>query len=206
MNNRILVKAYAGEHGIDFRTVSRITKSPHRFYITRSKLARLEQEPYIVEHDIHSFAVLWLDSYRDTLTIDFTWLGGNAGALSGREETVVLPYGRLADFLRDSAREDGPKEWQALSMDISGRRPRLVFDCKKTLRAVLNNGVVRRKLFKCLQRQFRWPDSDQVCLYSDFVPYSFFFRETRRGRPGVCGGLILHNQEDMKNAYYSIHT
>lgn len=38
------------------------------------------------------------------------------------------------------------------------------------------------------------------------MPYSFFFREFRGGRAGICGGLILHNQDDIFKAYYNIHT
>lgn len=206
MNDRILVKAYANEHGIDFRTVSRTQKSPHRFYVLRSILARLEREPYIVAHDIYSFATLRRDNYRGTLTIDFTWLRGTARALSGREESVVLPYANLMAFVRDSAQEGGPETWRALSLDVSKRRPQLVFEAKETLHDVLENATIRRKLFRSLNQQFRWPDSDRISFYNDFTPFSFFFRETRRGKDGICGGLILHGQEDMSKAYYSVHT
>lgn len=80
MNDRIMVKACANTYCIDFRTVSRTTKSPHRFYIPRTELARLEPEPCIVTHDIYSFAVLRRDSYRGTLEICFTWLRGSEKA------------------------------------------------------------------------------------------------------------------------------
>lgn len=206
LNDRILVKAYANEHGIDFRTITRARKSPHRFYVLRSILARLEREPYIVAHDIYSFAVLRRDSYRGTLTIDFTWLRGTARALSGWEETVILPYAELMGFIRASAQEGGPETWRALSLDVSKWRPQLVFEAKETLHNVLENATIRHKLFRCLNSQFRWPDSDQICFYNDFAPYSFFFRETRRGQQGICGGLILHGREDMSKAYYSVHT
>lgn len=206
MNDRILVKAYANEHGIDFRTISRTRKSPHRFYVPRSILARLEREPYIVAHDIYSFAILRRDSYRGTLEISFTWLNGTARALSGREETVTLPYDKLMEFVAASAQEGGPETWRALSMDVSKRRPQLVFEAKETLHSVIENATIRHKLFRCLNNQFRWPDSDKISFYNDFTPFSFFFRETRRGKDGICGGLILHGQEDMSKAYYSVHT
>ena len=206
MNDRILVKAYANEHGIDFRTITRAQKSPHRFYILRSILARLERKPYIVAHDIYSFAVLRRDSYRGTLEISFTWLRGTARALSGREETVTLPYDKLMEFVAASAQEDGPETWRALSLDVSKRRPQLVFEAKETLHSVIENATIRHKLFRCLNNQFRWPDSDRISFYNDFTPFSFFFRETRRGQQGICGGLILHGQEDMSKAYYSVHT
>ena len=206
MNDRILVKAYANEYGIDFRTVSKVQKSPHRFYILRDVLDRLEQEPYSVVNDIYSFAVLRRDSYRGTLEICFTWLRGSEKALTGRTETVTLPYDRLMEFVQASTQEGGPKTWRALSMDVSKRRPQLVFQAKETLHSVLENVTIRHKLFHYLDKQFRWPDSDKICFYNDFTPFSFFFRETRRGQPGICGGVILHGQEDMSKAYYSIHT
>lgn len=206
MNNRVLLKAAASEHCISFRTVSRSRKSPKRFYVTRDEFARLEAQASITTHDGWSFAILRRDARADTLEIQFTWLNGGGDRLSGWEETVIVPYSRLAAFVRESAQEGGPREWKALSMDFSGRRPQLVFDAKKTLRAILNNGVVRRKLVRFLRDGFNWPRSEQIHLYSDFVPYSFFFREIQNGEAVMCGGLILHGQEDMSKAYYSVHT
>ena len=76
---------------------------------------------------------------------------------------------------------------------------------------MMNNGRVYRKLMKFLRTRFQWPDTDEIVLYGDFEPYSFLFREYRRGKGGdleaaMCGGVILHGQEDMKTAYYSTHT
>ncbi len=206
MNNRVLLKAAASEHCISFRTVSRSRKSPKRFYVTRDEFARLEAQASITTHDGWSFAILRRDARADTLEIQFTWLNGGGDRLSGWEETVIVPYSRLAAFVRESAQEGGPREWKALSMDFSGRRPQLVFDAKKTLRAILNNGVVRRKLVRVLRDGFNWPRSEQIHFYNDFVPYSFFFREIQDGEAVMCGGLILHGQEDMNKAYYSVHT
>ena len=206
MNDRTLVKAYANEYGIDFRTVSRAWKSPHRFYVLRDELARPEQEPRIVTHDIYSFAVLRRDSRRGLLTMEITWLSGSESALTGRVEKVAVPYDRLMDFVEASAQEGGPETWRALSVDTSGRKPRFVFNRGKTLRAVLNNAPVRRRLFRCLETHFNWPNSDRICFYGDFPRYSFFFEETTNGRSGICGGVILHGQENMEKAYYSVHT
>lgn len=206
MNNRILVKAAASENCISFWTVSRSRKSSKRFYITRDEFAKLETQSFLIARDGWSFAVLRRDTKADTLEIQFTWLNGSGDGLSGWEETVILPYGRLAVFVEASAQEGGPQEWKALSIDLSERRPKLMFDAKKTLHAILNNGVVRRKLVRFLRDGFNWPRSEQICLYSDFVPYSFFFREIQGGEAVMCGGLILHGQEDMSKAYYSVHT
>lgn len=84
--------------------------------------------------------------------------------------------------------------------------PKFVFCGEENLHAVLENRPVRRKLVKFLRNNFHWQGADEIRFYNDFVPYSFFFREFRGGRPGMCGGLILHGQENMAKAQYSIHT
>jgi hypothetical protein len=82
-----------------------------------------------------------------------------------------------------------------------------VFDGNQAnLRAAIGNAQVRHKLGKALMTNFDWPDADEIHLYNDFTPYSFFFREFRGEKSCLCGGLILHGQEDMSKAYYGIHT
>lgn len=77
---------------------------------------------------------------------------------------------------------------------------------QEDLHAVLENALVRRKLVRFLRDQFRWPYSERVEFYDDFMPYSFIFKEIRGGEPVMTGGLILHGQEDLEHAYYSMHT
>ena len=62
------------------------------------------------------------------------------------------------------------------------------------------------KLVHFLRDEFRWSRSDRIEFYDDFVPHSFVFKEFRDGQPTMTGGLILHNQDDMQKASYSIHT
>ena len=95
----------------------------------------------------------------------------------------------------------------SLSLDTRGDRPQLVFaGSRANLRAAIGDRRIRHKLGKALMDNFNWPGADEVRLASDFVPYSFFFQEIRDGRPVMCGGLILHGQDDMAKAYYGIHT
>ena len=105
----------------------------------------------------------------------------------------------------DCPEED--KVFRAVSMDVRRGRPRLVFEGnRENLRAAIDNPLNRHKLGKALMQNFNWPDADEIHLYNDFVPHLFFFREFRNDQPCLCGGLILHNQEDMSKAYYGIHT
>lgn len=208
MTNRILLHAHADENTIQFRTVSARMKSPQRFFITYGELDRLQSDGCIITSDIHSFVHIRLDERRDRITFDFTWLTGRSfGRVEGNEQTIILHWSSFRAFLEDCRDPDGLKEYKALSLDISKHRPRLVFDGNRAnLKAAIGNPLVRRKLGKALMTNFQWPDADEIHLYNDFSPYSFFFREFRGGKSCLCGGLILHGQEDMGKAYYGIHT
>ena len=208
MTNRIMLRAHANENTIQFRTVSARMKSPQRFYITYGELDRLQRDGHIITNDIHSFARLWLDERRDRITFDFTWLTGRSfDRVEGDEQTIHLCWSSFRAFLEDCRQPDGPRDFKAISLDVSKHRPRLVFDGNRAnLRAAIGNPQVRHKLGKALMDNFNWPDADEVRLYNDCTKYSFFFREYRGGQTLMCGGLILHGQEDMGKAYYGIHT
>lgn len=208
MTSRILLCAHADENAVQLRTVSTRLKSPHRFFVTYSELDRLRRDGSIITSDIHSFAQLRLDERRDRLTIEFTWLTGRSfDRVEGTEQIVHLRWSAFRAFLEDCRDPDGPRDFKALSLDVSKTRPRLMFDGNRAnLRAAIGNPLVRRKLGKALMANFNWPDAEEIHLTNDFVPYSFFFREYRGGQTRMCGGLILHGQEDMAKAYYGLHT
>ena len=211
MTNRILFRAYANENTISVQTYTPRIRSPQRFYITYSELDRLQDEGSIITRDIHSFVVLRLDERRDRITFEFTWLSGRSfDRVEGVEQTVNLRWSKFWDFLDAVRQPDCPEEkkiFKAVSLDVRRGRPRLVFDCNRAnLRAAIENPLIRHKLGKALMANFNWPDADEIHLTNDFVPYSFFFREYRNGQACMCGGLILHGQENMSTAYYGIHT
>lgn len=208
MTNRILLYAHADENTIQFRTVSVRMKSPQRFYITYGELDRLQRDGHIITNYIHSFVRLWLDERRDRITFDFTWLSGRSfDRVEGFEQTVRIRWSAFRAFLENCRQPDGPRDFKAISLDVSKHRPHLVFEGNKAnLKAAIGNPQVRHKLGKALMTNFQWPDADEVRLYNDFSRYSFFFREFRGGQACMCGGLILHGQEDMARAYYGIHT
>lgn len=207
MTNRIMLRAHADENTIQFRTVSAHMKSPQRFYVTYDELDRLQRDGCIITNDIHSFVQIRLDKRRDRITFEFTWLTGRGfDRVEGVEQTIHLRWSAFRAFLETCRQPDGPKDFKAISLDVS-RRPRLVFDGNQAnLRAAIGNAQVRHKLGKALMTNFDWPDADEIHLYNDFTPYSFFFREFRGEKSCLCGGLILHGQEDMSKAYYGIHT
>lgn len=193
------------EDYIGLRTVSRSRKSPHRFYISRDTLEELEYKPEVIVRDIRSFAVLRRDTHIGTIEIEATWLSGDEDHLSGYQDIILLPYEKIKGCLCASQQGE-PVVLKMLSMDIHREQPRFVFKSRRNLHAVLKNAFIRRKLIRFLRDQFRWPCSDEIEFYDDFMPYSFIFKEIRAGEPVLTGGLILHGQDDIENAHYSIHT
>ena len=206
MKDRTLVYMIFRTDCISLRTVSRSRKSPHHFYIPRSGLEKLEHTFRFIAHDINSFAVLHRDVGAGTVEIEITWLSGDRHAVSGYQETVILPYGQLAAYLDKSTSEDSPVVWKTLSIDNSHKQPQLVFKSSKNLHAALADNIVRHKLVRFLRDKFCWPQSERIEFYDDFLPYSFTFKEYREGKPAMTGGLLLHNQNNMKKSYYSMHT
>lgn len=205
MDKRILVKVSAGENCIGFKTVSRQSKSPRTFLVTRDELAQLEQTPKIITQDIYCFAMLRLNAAARTLNIDFYWLQKRYDCeLTGWEETVVLPYDVLMAFVQASAKEDGPKKWRVLSLQAT-ITPKIVFVDTERLRKCLENRTVRKKLVRALQNKFQ--GADRVEFYHDSEAYSFMFESYRAGRSSITGALILHNyQDNLETAVYSVHT
>lgn len=204
--DRTMVKASSLANGIVFQTYSRARKISEAFYVFRSTFETLETVGYAVQPSSSSYAVFQRDDFNGTVSIRFAWLNHSGDRLFGWEETVVLNYAELMAFVRASAEADGPKKWRRLSIPPHRRQPRLVFRCNERLRECLGSKAIQRKLVKFLRDNFKWPRAERVEFYSDFVPYNFFFQEYYNGKPAMCGGVILHGQEDMAKAHYSIHT
>lgn len=208
MGNRTLVHMTFAKNCINVRTISFSRKSPHRFYILRSNLEEFLHNPEVIKHvrDINSFATIRMGQRTGTVEIEFTWLSGNDCNLSGYRETITLPYDMLVKFLDTSTLENKPITWKFLSIDNTRNRPQIVFKSRKNLHEALENDTIRHKLVHALRKQFNWPFAEKIELYDDYMPYSFGFNEIKNGKPVMNGGLILHGQENMQKAYYSIHT
>lgn len=206
MNDRTLVYMTFLPDCISFMTKTRKRKSPHCFYILRSRLAELERKTEIVVSDLNSFAVIRRDNYNSNVEIEFAWLSGDYSHLFGYKQTIILPYDKLAEFAHKLTSESCPVTWKTLSIDNSHKYPKLVFKSKKNLQNVIANGIIRRKLVRVLRDEFKWLCAEKIEFYDDYMPYSFIFREIRNGKVAVTGGLVLHELEDIKKAHYSIHT
>lgn len=210
MGQRTMVKLSASDECVFLWTVSKRFRSPHRFGISDREFQVLEDERHMIVSDIHSFAELRLDwsakaDNGDMLTIDFTWLSDSGfGRVAGKEETIHLPYRQFQERMEESRRLGGAGVGM-LSVDEKGT-PRIEFQSRKNLQAVAERKVLRKKLGRFLNNHFAWKDSRKIVVYDDFVPYSFFFQEERINGMGICGGIILYGQEDLKKACYGMHT
>ena len=89
---------------------------------------------------------------------------------------------------------------------LSGRKELIHFDAPNNLKNVLAVPLLRRRLVRFLRDHFHWRNGGEVRFFDDCDPFSFTFREYLPGRTGLCGGVILHREEELKNAYYSLHT
>lgn len=204
--DRVMVKASRIADGLEFRTYSRKKGLSEGFYVFRSTFEDLEQRGYAVQISSGPYTEFQRSDFDGTVKIRFVWLNRSGNRLSGEEATVVLSYESLMTFVHISTQADGPATWRGLDVSLRKVRPRLVFRCHERLQECLDNKAVRRKLVKFLRNNFIWPNSERIEFYTDFVPYSFCFQEFCGGKNVMCGGVILHGQEDMSKAYYSIHT
>jgi len=205
MERKIIVKVRLEQYGVTIKTVGADgRKSPRGFYILKSELETLETEGKVLCNDIHCFAQLTLDKKHDRLSMEFYWLTEHCrAAIDGYRQMLTIYWDRFKSFL---SQQQGT-EYSAYDIGTYRGRPKLTFCNSSNLKKAIANPVIRRRLVKALAGNFNWPYSDEIRLYDDFVPYSFFFQEYQDGKPtGMCGGLILHNADDPRRMPYSIHT
>lgn len=195
-----LVKVSGCDKYINIRTVTR--RSSHSMAIGRWDLLHLQSRQELIVRDGDSFAVLWKMAETDVLRITFSWLAACGDRLRGEKQRIELPYQVVMAYVKA---EPGGQELRFLSSMENDSPPRLVFRGKR-LREVAGNKLARRKLSRFLREHFRWPGATEIVLYDDLVPYSFFFQEMCGESKGICGGVILHGQDDMRTAMYAIHT
>lgn len=148
MNDRTLVHVAAGEHCIRFYTITRVRKSPHWFYVKRSRLDELQKTPEVINNDISSFVLMRRNGYKGTVEMEFNWLKNDGyDNLSGYKEKVILPYDKLITFVQDSAYKYGPKALSMLSMnDDLGKKIPVIFKSNEIFMKLYKTELSERNL------------------------------------------------------------
>ena len=198
----IMMNVMVDKDYVFLRTVSRNYRPPQRFILSKKELSDLENDGQIIVKDIYSFAVLKLYKALDNaevLQIEFFWLSeGCNNSLFGSKQLVEFPYQKFLHCIEDGSGN--------LLFKPKYKKPKIKFQSRKNLKNVIAIPTLRKKLGKFLVNNFNWYYSQSIVIVDDFEPYNFFFTEKRRGSDGICGGIILHKQEDLAKAYYAIHT
>ncbi len=208
MDERVMVKMEAGEGCVILRTISRKRRSPQRFIMLKKELGELEEKKRVILRDIHSFADIRLYKSaqgRDTLEITFFWLSDSGfGDVKGWSQRVILRY---EDFLAclENSRQSGGKGQRLLSIEEYCRH-KIEFKSFANLKEVAKVPLLRKKLGHFLAGNFNWTGYERIVITDDFVPYSFYFIGYTPYGKGICGGIILHGQENLRKAYYGMHT
>ena len=208
MNQRTMVKISAEKEVITLQTFSREYRSSQRFFVLRSKLEELNAKGKVIVDDIHSFAILRLcqtPGGLDVIDIKFSWLSDAGGRrLSGKEECVRLSYESFLTCIEESLQLGG--QCRKLLSVPAGKKPKIEFSSRHHLKEVVSRKRLRRKLGKFLDQHFDWENAQSIFITDESEPYSFFFTEQTVQGIGICGGIILHGRDNIKNATYSSHT
>lgn len=205
---RTMVKISTDGDFVSLRTYSRKYGRSGMFVLLRKELDDLNTKGKILSADGYSYARLYLHKNQkgeEVLKIEITWLNSSGNELTGRLERLSLMYEDFLCCVEESS-SSGGMTYRRLSLPEC-HRPAIEFSSSRNLKKVAQRKGIRRKLGKFLDRHFQWPDAVRIQVVDDScVPYSFFFREERVSGAGVCGGIILHGQNDLKKACYGMHT
>ena len=212
ITNRTIVKVESTENSLAFSTISRSSSSRYRkfkscrFFVLRAEIKRFFETGYLVSADIYSFAVFrkkLLAGNIEVMEIGFSWLSDNGGGnLIGSREIVLIPYEGITRFCREG---EPDSEWKVLSME-EPRTPHIIFNSRNNLKLAVANPLVRRRLSKFMRNNLHWVYYEKVEIIDDFAPYSFIFTSYTPYGKSICGGIILHNRENLATSYYGMHT
>jgi len=201
---RILIKMDCDEKGCYIKTVSRENRTSQRFFILREEAEEVEERGRGIFQDSFSFARIWIQEDCRSgkhVRINFFWAkSGGDGCYTGRKESISIPYPVFQEAFSG-------KNIHLKCLSLPEKRtPKIEFESRRNLKAVMEHPKLRRKLGRFLSRNFQWNGSEKIVLYDDFLPYSFTFCEYRDHGQGIVGGIILHGQEHLGTAQYSMHT
>lgn len=182
----------------------KIEFKPH-FYALADVIARLPETGYCYEKDIRSYMTASI-VHGNRLRLEFTWIEheDNSGNISGRIETVHIRWEDMERILY--ADNTTSMQYKLLDIGPETAKPKITFVRTENLKRVLEDPILRRRISKALMSNFNYPGADEIRMYNDCEPHSFFFEEIRNGQRAMCGGLILHKDANPRRTNYSVHT
>lgn len=204
MNNRTMVKIIEYDNQYAIRTVSRENHSSRNFYIKKNEVETMMEKGSCLTKDLYSYAELWYDKTdqetADRFRITFYWIEMlEDETFTGRRETVVIP----SDSFNFSSCKEG-KVKKVLT--IPDKFPVIEFNSRHNLHRVAENKRLRKKLGRFLTKCFKWKSCERIVLYDYSSPYDFFFESHSKRGEGLCGGIILFGENNLKTAHYTMHT
>lgn len=202
-DRHVLTHIKADGDFIAIRTFSRAIGRRGRFLILRERLREwLEKysERSFYDRDCGHYLQLWLEGGVCRFT--FSWLSACGDRLSGYEQCVELPLGKLKQAIYESVgiRHLYIPAVATAKVELSCRHDRF--------EPIAANNRLRRAFSKAMRDCFQWP-GELVRLSPDGGAHFYF--TTRSGFP-ACGGLILHESAvktpcgNRQKLFYSIHT
>ena len=205
---RTMLKLSVRDEFIVFQTYSRRNGRSSQFYMRVETLNALEQLRTIIAMDDPHFVKMHIYVDRtgvERLCIQFTWLSiSGLDSVHGRREFLDVDYARFKAATEKSRAQQ--EAWQTLLTLPEQGKPPIQMHSKGNLKKVLQNRTLKKKLGRFLASHFRWESAKCIYICDDYLPYSFFFQEEFDDGRGICGGIILHGPEDLRKAYYEIHT
>ena len=197
--DRILLKIRNDGTGCWFHTVSRNRKGYKNLFISKQTAEQFTEKKAIPVFDGQHFArIQYISSNK--VEIRFFWMFSTGDhTFKGFEENVRIPREIFEQVLEQEGK------YKCLS-EKGKSYPQIEFRSKNNLSAAVANKTVRKKLSRFFVDHFVWPGSDKIIIYDDFVSYSFYFEEYKGDTCGICGGIILHGQDNLATAHYEIHT
>ena len=208
MMERTILKLSVRDEFIVFQTYSRRNVRSSQFYMAADVLETMETKGVAVAMDDPHFVKLHTYVDRagvERLCMQFTWLSvsGHDG-VHGRREFLDVDHAKFKAAMEKSrARQEA---WQTLLSLPEEGKPPIRMNSKGNLKKVLENRTLKKKLGRFLASNFKWKSAKCIHVSDDYLPYSFFFWEERDDGRGICGGIILHEREDLRRAHYEIHT
>lgn len=204
MQKKTMISISERENVVSLRTYSRDHQCSNNFFLLKKEIQQLMSERTIIVKDICSFAELRCRedvNCNKNINIQFWWLHSLAdGRYEGYEEVICLPQEVLFQALHKTGYK---RKLLSISQTVSAK---IEFRSRKNLKDIISRPRIRHKFTKFLEQKLNWENYERFVLYDDFLPYSFLFDGYTPYGPGISGGIILHGQNNLNTAYYSIHT